>query len=282
MQPVIHYVAGLPRSGSTLLVNLLGQNPAHHVTPTNGFISMVSAARDVWATNEGFRAQGIQNVQPRVAAAIRGMSYGFYERELSDGKVVFDKNRGWPAQIELMEQVYRRPVRVICTVRDVKSVAASFEKMHRNNPLLRRKHLGPAYFQATTIDGRAQVLTSPAGIIGHPANMLRDALNRGVSDRLIIVPFHLLTTSPKETLDYIHRRLGMEPWDGYDPDNVQQITQEDDAVYGWGYDLHKIRSKVEPATEAAWDGVLPPHTCRWIDQQFADLNYLAETVPDAF
>lgn len=275
MPPTIHFVAGLPRSGSTLLVNLLGQNPAHHVTPTNGLIGMVTAVRDGWTANEAFVAQGLQTVESRIAAALRGMMYGFYERELAAGRVVFDKSRGWLAHIELLERVFGRRIPVICMVRDIKSVVASFEKLHRRNPVARRGFLGPAYVQAQTIDGRARVLTSPGGVIGISTSFIRDALNRGMADRVVVVPYARLVTQPQETLALLHARLGLPPFQ-YDPDNVPQITREDDAIYGWGHDLHAIRPKVEPPNAPPWEGVLPPHTCRWLDQEFADINRLAE------
>lgn len=276
--PTIHFVAGLPRSGSTLLQNLLAQNPNHHVTPTNGLINMMGVVRDAWTNFDAFKSQGIQKVQPRIGAALRAMSYGFYEVELSQGRVVFDKSRGWLQHIELLEEVYRRPVRVICTVRDLKAVAASFEKLHRRNALARRQYLGPAYFQAQTIDGRAKVLMSPGGVIGLPVNWIRDALNRGVADRVIIVRYQDLAVRPQETLDWLHDQVGL-PRFQYDPAHVDQVTYEDDSIHGWGPDLHTIRSEVRPPEKVPWEGVLPPHTCRFIDETFADIQGLVYSSP---
>lgn len=276
--PTIHFVAGLPRSGSTLLQNLLAQSPHHHVTPTNGLINMMGVLRDNWTNFDAFKAQGIQQVQPRIAASLRAMSYGFYEVELSQGKVVFDKSRGWLQHIELLEEVYRRPVKVICTVRDLKAVAASFEKLHRKNALARRQYLGPAYFQAQTIDGRAKVLLGPGGVIGLPVNFIRDALNRGVADRVLVVRYQDLTARPQQTLDWLHQQLGLQPFT-YDPNHVEQVTVEDDSVHGWGPDLHTIRAQVRPPEQAPWQGVLPPHTCQWIDEAFADIQQLVYSSP---
>jgi sulfotransferase len=278
MTPTIHYVAGLPRSGSTLLLNLLAQHPAHHVTPTNGLINMISGVRDSWTKNDAFKAQGLQQVAPRVSAALRAMIYGFYERELAGGQVVFDKNRHWLAQAELLEEMFGRPIPIICPVRDVRAVVASFEKLHRKNPLVRRSYMGPAYIQAQTIDGRARVLMSAGGLVGMPVNFLRDAMNRGMADRVVMVPYRMLTHYPTETLAHLHERLGLSPWVGYDPEHVEQVTQEDDAIHGWGFDLHTIRSEVRPPEQVPWEGVLPPHTCKWLETEFADINRAAASV----
>ena len=45
MKQTIFYQASLPRAGSTLLQNLVGQNPKFHVTPTSGMIDIMLGAR---------------------------------------------------------------------------------------------------------------------------------------------------------------------------------------------------------------------------------------------
>lgn len=276
MTPTIHFVSGIPRSGSTLLLNLLGQNPQFHVTPTSGLISFVTGVRDSWLRNDAFQAQGYESVEHRIGGTIRGMLYGFYEAELGTKKVVFDKNRNWLSQIEVLEASLRRPVKIVCTVRDVRAVVASFEKLYRSSPLTRRNYLGPSYVKAQTVSGRAQVLLGEAGIIGSSVAQLRDAFTRGMADRLIIVPYDRLTADPIQTLEQIYRRLNVSFVSGlHDPNNVRQITQEDDVVYGWGPNLHSIRPKITPSEEEPWRPVLPAALCRWIAEEFADINQLA-------
>ena len=45
MKQIIYYQSSLPRAGTTLLQNIIGQNPAFHVTPTSGMIDLVLGAR---------------------------------------------------------------------------------------------------------------------------------------------------------------------------------------------------------------------------------------------
>jgi hypothetical protein len=48
----IYLVAGLPRSCSTLLMNILGQNKEFYVTPTSGILDMISQVRNSWELND--------------------------------------------------------------------------------------------------------------------------------------------------------------------------------------------------------------------------------------
>jgi len=275
MQPTIYFVAGMPRSGSTLLMNLLGQNPNHHVTPTSGLNGLISVVKNQWMNIEPFKAQGLSNIEPRVSSSIRGMMYGFYEKELGAGKIVFDKNRVWPQQIELLEDALNRRIKVICTVRDTKAVVASFEKLYRKSPLSRKIPMGAANLDAQTINGRANLLLGNGGVIGSAINMIRDAYVRGFEDRLIIIPYQDLVSKPLVVVNEIHASLNI-PKFKYDPDNVTQITKEDDILYGWGNDLHTIRPKIETPKENPWINILPRDLCERINIEFADINNLSK------
>lgn len=276
MNPVIHFVAGTPRSGSTLLMNILGQNPRHFVTPTNGLLDSISFIRDNWVNNDTWVAQGLEKVRPRIPNLLRAMVYGYYQDELGTGKVVFDKHRGWTAQIELLEAMFDRPVKVICPIRDVRAIAASFEKLYRADPISRRfgSRGGPdMYRQAQTIDGRARLMLQN-GDVGLSVSWIRDVFNKGLGDRLVLIPYRELTTKPEVALNYLHQQLGLPPFE-YDFENVEQLTVEDDILYGWGPNLHRIRSRVEPQNGVPWEGVLSPETVKWVGEEFKDINRLA-------
>ena len=53
----------------------------------------------------------------------------------------------------------------------------------------------------------------------------------------------------------------------HDFENIQQITIEDDEVYGIFGD-HKVRSNLT-ATKADWQVVLGADVCEWIDQNYS-------------
>ena len=43
-----YFIAGLPRSGSTLLANILAQNPKFHTTSTSGVMDVMFGVRNNW------------------------------------------------------------------------------------------------------------------------------------------------------------------------------------------------------------------------------------------
>lgn len=269
---MIHFCSGLPRSGSTLLLNIIGQRDDCHVTPTNDLIELVVGVRNSWMHQQCFISQGLETIRPKVAKTIRGMVEGFHRESVDAGKTIIDKSRGWIAYIELLEEVFERPIKVLVTVRDVRAIVASFEKLYRGHPLTRHEVFGEEYLKAQTIHGRADQLLSPGGVVGLPIARLTDAIHRGLSDRLIIVPYRMLTHNPSETIRNVEESIGLAPAE-YDFANIRQVTAEDDSVHGM--QLHTIRPEVVPCKGLPWEGVLPTDLAAQIDAAFPLIQSLA-------
>ncbi len=269
-RPLI-FVSGLPRSGSTLMMNLLGQNPSHHVTPTSGLIHLMRHLLIQWPQVKEFRAAGLDAIKPSVQSAIRGMIYGFYEEPFAAGQTVFDKSRGWLHYVEPLEQILGRRVRIVTMVRDVRAIVASFEKIYRNRGLEYRHPSGLESPETFTAARRARHALRPDRVTGRSVLRVRDALAR-CRDRLVIVPYAHFTAHPQETMAAVHAALGL-PAFTYDPQNVQQITSEDDSVNGM--DLHSIRKAIEPSPPEPWRDYLPDKVSEKIAARYADLNELA-------
>ncbi len=58
----VFYNASLPRSGSTLLQNIMMQNPDIYSTPTSGVVEFLLHARTLYSTGDTFKAQEIQRL----------------------------------------------------------------------------------------------------------------------------------------------------------------------------------------------------------------------------
>lgn len=53
----IFFQSSLPRSGSTLLQNILGQNPDFYTTPTSGLVELLYRSRNGYSDSSEFKAQ---------------------------------------------------------------------------------------------------------------------------------------------------------------------------------------------------------------------------------
>ena len=79
----IFYQSSLPRAGSTLLQNIIGQNPEFHVTPTSGMIDMMLGARIGYNGNHEAKAGDMKQWKEGFYAFCREGFKG-YVTELTD------------------------------------------------------------------------------------------------------------------------------------------------------------------------------------------------------
>lgn len=247
------FLSGLPRSGSTLLANILAQNPRFHASATSGILDVIFGVRNHWDQLAPFQAMVDRNAceaaKRRVLRAILDAYYADDPRP-----VVVDKSRSWLAHLELAEAVLGGKARVLVPVRDIREILASFERLWRAAAATRQiPQETQFYVEFQSIEGRCAVWARGDQPLGLACNRIRDALLRGFRDRLLFVPYEALTTAPQATLRQIYAFLEEEPFT-HDFEHVAQVTQEDDRVYGFP-DLHQIRARVEPAP-LRWPSVL--------------------------
>lgn len=245
----IYFLAGLPRSGSTLLANILAQHPQIHVTPTSGLVDMLVQVRNGWDRNDAFQAMERKLSERVKCNVLRAMLQAYFSHV--ERPICIDKNRYWAEFLEMGAELVggRDRVKVLVTVRDLRDVVASFESLYRKTSALGQlPQEANMALKFKTALGRAEVFIDDAQPVGRAYNAIRDAVTRGWKDRMHFIDYEDLTRRPKQTLEGVYRFLG-EPAHEHDFQHVEQVTLEDDFVYGFK-DLHVIRPKVEPLPPA--------------------------------
>ena len=125
----IYFLAGLPRTGSTLLGSILSQNPRIHVTPTSPLYPLLVAI------NEEFNLLNVQYtfdqvvVGDRVYHAVVDAFYNGIKQPL-----VFDKHRGWPKHVPAIAQYINSKPRIICTIRPIVEIITSYLVLADKDP----------------------------------------------------------------------------------------------------------------------------------------------------
>lgn len=240
----LFFCAGLPRSGSTLLCNILAQNESFHVTATSGIVDVLRVIRDMFDRNPSFKAMPNEERTTVKLDTAAGALSGYFTNNTEP--VCIDKSRGWPGLLEFMSSVFgdRDSIKLLVTVRDVRDVLASFEKLYR---ITSAQHPAPL----ETIDGkpstalaRAYALMEPGRVVGSSLIGIKDAVTRGWASNMLFVDYDLLTTRTEYVLRDIYSHFGLPYYGQHNFVKVEQRTEEDDSVHGY-LGLHKIRSTIE-------------------------------------
>ena len=110
----VHFISGLPRSGSTLLASLLRQNPRFHASVTSPVGLLVAALTQKMSGGTEF---SVFFDDRRRGAILRSLFAGYYD-DIPAADVIFDTNRTWTSRASLLAALYPG-CRIICCVRDV-------------------------------------------------------------------------------------------------------------------------------------------------------------------
>jgi len=242
-EKTFYFISGLPRAGSTLLCNILCQNPRFHATHTSGCLDIIWNLRNHWDTLVEHKAHPSPEAQQR---CMRAILHAYHADPTNNKPVLFEKGRGWVGYIEIIQHILGHDPKILVPVRDIRDVVASFEKLYRKSIATTRVTAdADNYFDFQSVAGRCDTWVRKDQPIGLAFNRINDAVQRGFRNCLHFVEYDKLTTYPRETMQEIYAFLAEEPFQ-HDFANVKQVTQEDDSVHGFGADLHTIRPKVEP------------------------------------
>ena len=258
----IFYQSSLPRAGSTLLQNIIGQNPKFHVTPTSGMIDMMLGTRIGYNGNHESKAGDLNQWKEGFYAYCREGFKG-YVAALTDKPYILDKNRAWGSYYPLLSEILPNP-KILFLVRDLRAVFASMEKKFRANPDIDGGEINNITLQGITTQQRVEQWA-----IGHPVGYALNKLQQSILDKSVnnffILRYEDLCTNPEPVLNGIYNFFDIEPYK-HNFNKIDQITVEDDTVHGI-YGDHTIRNTLGMLPNDSKE-ILGEYTYNWIYNNF--------------
>ncbi len=240
----IFFQSSLPRAGSTLLQNILAQNPDFYATPTSGLLDLLYAARKNYSGGFEFKAQDSLTMKKAWLGFCNGAMHGFFNG-ITNKKYIIDKSRGWGIHYGFLNSFYPNP-KIVCLVRDLRSIYSSMEKNFRKNPEQDVGLIDWAEMKGTTTAKRVDIWSQEPPI-GITLERLKQMIEEGIAKNILFIKFEDLTSNPDIVLSNIYDFFEINQYK-HDFNNIKQITQEDDKIYGV-FGNHTIRKKVEPVFE---------------------------------
>jgi hypothetical protein len=248
MNKTLHFLSGIPRSGSTVLAAILNQNPATHVSTTSGLVHALDGLANTW------HSAGLLNEndpdRSKLAQSMRGLIDSYYEE--IPKPIIIDKGRGWPIPtiMQAMSQVLQHKPKIIATVRSIPDCMASFVRVAKPENL--------DEFMAT----------------GQLADHLRAAyisLQEGYQfapECFLIVEYDDLISDPKTQLNRIHEFLDLPAFE-YDLSNIDgtPVKEDDENLHGYA-GMHDIKPKLERQHTSDPKDILEHHYSTFCQPEF--------------
>jgi len=249
MSPRIHFLSGLPRSGSTLLAALLRQNPCFHAGMSGPMAGMFATMLGEMSGRNEF-SMFIDDAQRQ--RVLRGLFENYYAD--TSQEVVFDTNRAWCTRLPAIRQLLPNS-RVIACVRHVGWIVDSIERLVRKNAFSPSAIF--SYTPGGTVYTRANGLAGGEGMVGYAYDALKEAFYGEDADRLMLVQYETLVSDPSRVMGAIYGFLG-EPAFDHDFEHVSYDAEAFDQRAGTP-GLHMVRSRVKAVERAT---ILPPDLFR--------------------
>jgi sulfotransferase len=254
----IHFISGLPRSGSTLVAGILRQNPRFQARVSSPLADILaSAMRSMSGANDAsiFISEGQRK---RVLRSIVEAYYADHEDHL----LVFDTNRAWSALLPALAELFPAS-RVICCLRSPAWILDSVERCTQRNAfepprIFNHEPLWNVYT-------RVEALTKNS-FVGAAINNLRQAWFGEFADRLIAIRYDSLTECPSKTISQLYELLGEERFN-HNFDHVEYDEPHFDAYLGMP-GFHRVSGPVKATTRKT---ILPPELFSQFDRPFWDM-----------
>ena len=241
MKHEYYFMAGLPRSGVTLLKTLLDQNPKIHSGPISPVVELLYYNNKYFIDSESYDAFPKPKAAHRIVSSIIDNYYYDIEKP-----IIIDHNRAWPGNIERIKTYINPNPKIICTVRNVLDILTSFITLvHKNNDQV--SYLDEFLIEKgypCTDELRCQHLMSMEGIVGQSLYVLYKSLFICHDDsHLLLVEYEDIVNNPDVTMKRIYDFLELDYYqhnytyiDNKHPENDKEWNLKD---------MHKIRKELK-------------------------------------
>lgn len=241
----VFFLSGLPRSGSTLLGSLIGQNPDFTVTPTSPILDLLCGANGLLdMVNKTYTF----DYQKKSAQIYKSLIQGWYSDV--ETKYVLDKHRGYPKNIVPLQMFFDPNPKILCTNRPIADVIASYITLIEKNKdpdNFVDVELRKANIQINTAS-RAKMLWE--NFISDPYNSLQHGI-KNARNNLYIIEYDKLVAEPDETMNAIYDFLKIEKYENHKFKNIHNYcAEEKDAAWGLK-NLHNIRQVLQKTSVPA-------------------------------
>lgn len=223
----LHFCGGLPRTGSTVLMNILQQNPRIFTTGTCALPDLLHQQILVKSRyREQFQAMSVEQADSAMYGLIRGATKGWFEG-LTDKPTVISKNRSWAQLLHLYPKS-----KYICMVRDLRDIVESFEKV--NSRTLALHSLAdddspvPAMSESEKYMHYFKSVNALSTGLGNDVQRMMDKFPQG---NIMFIRYEDFTQDPVYILKKLYKHIGEDYFD-HDLDNISQsVLFEHDHAY---------------------------------------------------
>ena len=235
-----YFMSGLPRSGSTLLRSILNQNESIYSGPISPSVELLYYTDKYFQSSEMLLAS--PNPQGCYDVLSNMMDHFYHNIMEKEGKSkIIEFNRAIPNNIERFRTYIKDDVRIVCPVRSIPEILASFISLiHKNSDKVSfvDQYLIDKGIEVND-DTRCDYLMSDYGIVGQALFAMSRPYLRNEQSLLKIVEYDDLVENTDKVMEEIYDFWGLEKY-SHSYENLENTYPEND-IFQYNLDgMHTI------------------------------------------
>jgi sulfotransferase len=243
MTKTFHYLAGLPRSGNTLIAALLNQHPDIYTSPLSPVAEILYKNVEIMSYEETCIRTMENSV--RLNRHIRGLLNTFYVDVKKP--VVIDRSKAWgtPSNLHFIKTYFSPKPKVILTVRNITDILASFVSM--NPEALSRDTANAGYYRSSYFSYNDLLCDHLMRLNGEidktllSITMMLDPDNAGMFH---IVEYDDLVNNTQKVMSDVYSFLNL-PNHINDLSNIKKVEVDHDILIQWNTNTHDIKPTIQ-------------------------------------
>lgn len=239
-------MAGLPRSGNTLLSTLLNQNPEIKVS-ANSFL-----CEHLYQTAMFFHSEKYKNFPDKKSLDnLLSCTFDSYYKDWNSNYVIDRGPWGTPVNLYILKEYFNCEIKIIVPVRNIVDIIASFIRVNPQklkseiqNEINSGLRFNNGY--KSEVELMCEIVTRSNGQLEQQLFSLHNLLKPENKKYLEIVEYNDLISSPEKVINSIYDFLGI-PKFKHDFNKIEQFNANgvmyDDTIFGGK--LHKLNETVK-------------------------------------
>lgn len=238
------FMAGLPRSGGTVLSSILNQNPNLYSSPSSPLMQMLLNLERSYQFHHSVNFDR----NSAITFVLKNICSNFYSDHSE--KYIIDKNHSWsePLALDAIYKYITEDIKIICPVRDIVEVLASFNTIIEKNNIKNKENTIDKGVE-TYINSGKPVADKRADFMMMPdKDMMRYLDGMGFAKQpqfrhmFHFIEYNDLIEKPQNVLNDLYDYLEIERFDHVFEGLKSDIPRENSIGI---YDLHTIHPKLE-------------------------------------
>jgi sulfotransferase len=248
MEKDYHFLAGIPRSGNTLLSSILNQNPEIYssaLSPVNGILSEID---NVINNHQHIKRNSDNNANEFAKDILKN-----YYKKINK-PIIIDREKVWgtPINLSLIKQYITTTPKIIFTVRPIIEVLASFINILPEHSYLDEEMKISGYLYKNYLsknDNRCDYLMRPVGLIDRCMFSINEIIKEENKEVFCIVKYDEIVNTPQEVMNRIYNFLQI-PYYKHDFNNIVKVEKDNDQQIGQPKDMHKVRKQLKKISKS--------------------------------